>query len=217
VLECAAVLFDLDGVLVDSTRCIERIWRRWAARHELDAARVLAAAHGRRTTETIALVAPHLDMASEVAKLKTDEMSDIEGVDCVPTAASLVGKIPDGRWAVVTSGARAVAEFRLRLAGVAIPAVMISGDDVAHGKPDPEGYLAAAHRLGVPAGECVVIEDAPVGVTAAHEAGMRAIAVATSYPAAELASADIVVDSLSAMSVQLRDGRLLLTISRRRA
>jgi sugar-phosphatase len=201
-LRCRAILFDLDGVLVDSAERVEKTWREWAARHRLDAELVIAAAHGRRTVETVALVAPELNADAELRALETSEATNSDGVYEVAGARDLLQLMPANRWAVVTSGIRAVAEFRIRYTGLPIPAVMICAEEISRGKPDPEGYLAAAGRLGFSPTDCVVIEDAPPGIEAAKAAGMRAIAIATTYPANRLGAADLVVGRLSDLNVE---------------
>ena len=139
-LICAALLFDLDGVLVDSTTCVEHTWRRWAAQHGLDAGAILRLAHGRRALETVQRAAPHLadtEVAAEVAALAALEARETAGVLEVPGAAALLRALPPERWAVVTSGVRAVAEHRLRHVGLPVPPIMVCADEVAHGKPHP--------------------------------------------------------------------------------
>ena len=185
-----------DGVLVNSAELVERTWRVWAARHHLDAEKVIAVAHGRRTVETVGILAPHLAVDAEVAALESSEMITSEGVYEIPGARELLEKLPSERWAVVTSGIRAVAEFRIRLTGLPMPSVMICAEDLSRGKPDPEGYLTAALRLGRASKDCIVIEDAPAGIEAAHNAGMRVIAIAATYPADQLSAADLVVERL---------------------
>lgn len=201
---CRALLFDLDGVLVNSTACVERTWRRWAAQHELDAEAVLCVAHGRRTVETVSLVAPHLDLDREVAALAAAEAEDVAGIAEVTGARALLAALPADTWAVVTSGVRAVAESRLRLTGLPLTAVMVCADEVARGKPDPEGYLAAARRLGAHPSECLVIEDAPAGVDAARSAGMRVVALTTTHAAPALRAADVITSALGAIEVAVR-------------
>jgi mannitol-1-/sugar-/sorbitol-6-phosphatase len=201
-LVCRAILFDLDGVLVDSAERVEKTWREWAARHRLDAELVIAAAHGRRTVETVALVAPGLSADDELRALETSEATNSDGVYEIPGARDLLQLLPPRRWAVVTSGIRAVAEFRIRYTGLPTPAVMICAEDISRGKPDPEGYLAAAGRLGFSPADCVVIEDAPPGIEAAKAAGMRAIGIATTYPSARLVGADLVVGQLTDLGVE---------------
>ena len=138
---CAAILFDLDGVLVDSTRQVDREWREWAARKGVDGDAVMAIAHGVRTIEVIRRVAPHLDAETEAAAIENHEAHDQRGVKVMPGAADLVKSIPDGRWGVVTSGSRLLATNRLRYCGLPVPDVLVTSDDVVNGKPDPEPYL----------------------------------------------------------------------------
>lgn len=199
-LRCKAILFDLDGVLVNSAELVERTWRVWAARHQLDAEKVIAVAHGRRTIETVRIVAPQLSVDAEVAALESSEIITAEGVYEIPGARELLEMLPSERWAVVTSGIRAVAEFRIRHTGLPMPSVMICAEDLSRGKPDPEGYLTAALRLGRASKDCIVIEDAPAGIEAARNAGMRVIAIAATHPADQLQAADLVVERLTDLS-----------------
>jgi len=202
MLRCRAILFDLDGVLVDSAERVEKTWRDWAARHQLDADLVIAAAHGRRTVETVALVAPELNVDAELRALEISEATNSDGIYEIPGARDLLRRLAPKRWAIVTSGIRAVAEFRIQHTALPSPAVMICAEDISRGKPDPEGYLAAAKGLGFSPADCVVIEDAPPGIDAAKAAGMRAVAVATTYPAERLMGADLVVARLADLSVE---------------
>jgi len=208
------VLFDLDGVLVDSQECVERTWRNWAARHGLDPARVIEAAHGRRAIDTIRALAPTLDPDAELAALIATEATATEGVHEIPGARELVRSLPPRKWAVVTSGTRAVAEFRLRHGKIPIPDVMICADEIERGKPDPQGYLRAATRLGVAPAQCIVIEDAPPGIEAGRAAGMKVIAVAMTYPPAALEAADAIAGSLLDVSSALDGGAIRLEIRR---
>jgi mannitol-1-/sugar-/sorbitol-6-phosphatase len=178
----------------------------------MDPDRVIAVAHGRRTHETIQLVAPHLSATAEAAALESTEAMSPEGVYEIPGARELLQSLPVDRWAVVTSGVRAVAEFRIRYTGLPMPRVMICAEEIAHGKPNPEGYLAAAKRLGMAAADCIVIEDAPAGIEAARNGGMRVIGVATTYPAARLEGADAVVARLSDLTIQPSGDQILITM-----
>jgi sugar-phosphatase len=200
-----AILFDLDGVLVDSTACVERAWRTWAARHGLDPDNVMQVAHGRRTVETVPLVAPHLVVADEVAALEGVEAHTTEGVYEVPGARELLERLPADAWAIVTSGIRSVATLRIRHTGLPMPRVLVCADEINRGKPDPEGYLTAAARLGRAPADCVVIEDTPTGLEAARAAGMRSIGIVGTYQASALAIADRVVPSLTALPAELLD------------
>ena len=201
-IHCEAMLFDLDGVLVDSDGCVHRILRRWCGRHGLDPAVVIAAARGRRPMDTVAAVAPHLDAAAEVDWLLACESRETEGVVPVRGAHELVAGLPRQSWAVVTSGQRAVAELRIRHVGLPHPPVLICADDVARGKPDPEPYLAAAQRLGVSPSECIVVEDAVAGVAAARSAGMRCVGIVGSGQAGALDDADWTVPSVQWLDVR---------------
>ena len=200
---CKAILFDLDGVLVNSAECVERTWREWSTRHGLNAEQVIAIAHGRRTLETVLAVAPHLDAASEVIALEAREALVAEGVYEIAGARQLVSMVPEDRWAVVTSGTRGIAEFRLKLVEIPIPQVMVCADEISQGKPHPEGYLKAAAGLGFEPRDCIVIEDTPPGIEAAHAAGMRVIAVSTTYPPRQLAAADSIVDRLDQLKIAI--------------
>jgi mannitol-1-/sugar-/sorbitol-6-phosphatase len=213
-LDARGILFDLDGVLVDSTECVERTWRDWAQAHGLDGDMVVQYAHGRRTTETIAHVAPDLVATDEVAALAHSEAGESRGVYPIAGAATLLSQLPSAQWAIVTSGVRAVATFRIRLGGLPTPGVVLTADDVARGKPDPEGYLRAAALLDIPAQDCVVIEDAPAGLAAARAAGMRAIGVSSTFAASALHDADFVVSSVGALVVEVRGATLRISVRR---
>ena len=198
---CRAILFDLDGVLVDSTACIERHWTRWATGHGLDPALVIRAAHGRPTVETMREVAPHLCAEEETARLEAGEASDTDGVFAFSGAAELLRSLPEGTWAVATSGTRRTATNRLAQTGLPVPGVLITADDIRCGKPHPEPYLLAAKGLGLSTADCIVVEDAPPGVASARAAGARVIAVTTSHRADELAAADAIVAQVRDLQV----------------
>jgi mannitol-1-/sugar-/sorbitol-6-phosphatase len=200
---CRAILFDLDGVLASSIPAVERAWRAWAARVGLDGDALLRVVHGRRAVDTLRAVAPSLDLDAELAWLEHRESTDVAGVEALPGAAELLARLPVSRWAVVTSGSRPVARARLRAAGLREPAAFITAEDLTRGKPDPEGYLAAAARLGVPPAECLVVEDAPAGAAAARAAGMRLVALTTTHPADDFPDADLVVPTLAALTVDV--------------
>jgi sugar-phosphatase len=205
--QCSAVLFDLDGVLVDSTHSVERQWRIWAEEINVAPDKVLEIAHGRRTIEVVRLLAPHLDAEAEVRKIERREADDIDGVNVMPGAAALLASIPTENWCVVTSGTHYLATSRLRHAKLPLPRVLISADDVRQGKPHPEPYLKGARGLGANPAECLVIEDAPLGIRAAHAAGMKAIALTSTFSADELAEADAVVRKLDQVSIHRGTGR----------
>jgi len=177
-LTATALLLDMDGTLVDSSVVVERTWAQFARRHGLDVRDVLAVSHGRPTAQTVRMFAPPgIDRVAEHRRIERAEIDDTDGVVAVPGAAGLVARLPPGRWALVTSAGRRLAERRMAAAGLPLPAVVVTADDVAAGKPDPEGYLAAATRLGCRPEEAVVVEDAAAGVEAGLAAGCRTVLV----------------------------------------
>jgi sugar-phosphatase len=192
--ECSAILFDLDGVLVDSAAWIEHQWRRWAQRRGLDPAPFLRVCHGRRAVETIRLAAPELDAEAEVARFGPADESGAGSFRAVAGAERVLGALPPSSWAVATSGPRLSAIGRLRCAGLPLPRVLVAAEDVRRGKPDPDVYLRAAERLGVTPGRCLVVEDAPAGIEAARAAGMTTLGLTTTHPAAELTSTFLAPD-----------------------
>ncbi len=189
---------------MDSRECIELVWRAWAAERGLDAGPFLAVAHGRRISETLRLVAPSLDARAEAAVLDRMEERETRGLRAAPGAADLVGRLARGQWAVVTSGSRTVATLRLRAAGLPLPDVFVTSDDVRRGKPDPEPYLTAASRLHLAPADCLVLEDSPTGLAAGKAAGMRVVALLTTHRAELLAAADAQAASLAALRVTPR-------------
>jgi len=194
--QCSAVLFDLDGVLVDSTQSIVSVWTGWSKQHSLDPARVLEVIHGRRTLEALQLLAPHRSNEAEASQIEEAIIHQQDGVVAIPGAADLLNSLPPDRWCVVTSGIGEYARIRLGIAHLPVPRILVAADDVANGKPHPEPYLKAAQLLGVQPDDCLVVEDALNGIRAAHAAGMKVIGVATTYSATELKEADAVVRTL---------------------
>jgi mannitol-1-/sugar-/sorbitol-6-phosphatase len=193
---CSAILFDLDGVLVNSIESVERQWRKFAQRHKLDPELVIHTAHGHRTVETIHILVPHLDAISEAAIVERNEIEDTEGLVAIDGARELLASLPRDRWAVVTSGTRALATRRLQVTGLTPPPHMVPADEVMRGKPDPEPYLKGAELVGFEPRSCLVFEDAAAGIRAARAAGMRVFGVPGTFEAAALHQADGLVRSL---------------------
>jgi sugar-phosphatase len=199
------LLFDLDGTLVDSRAVVERQWRALCARLGLDFPSVLAVLHGVRSADVIRTVAPELDAEAEAAVLDAAEETDTDGLVAVAGAHGVLARLSPGAWGIVTSGHRTLAQGRLRAVGLPVPAVMVCGDEVANGKPDPEGFLRGARLLGVAPEHCVALEDAPAGIRAALAAGMPVIAVATTHAPADLAEASVVIADLGELDDALAD------------
>lgn len=200
---CAAILFDLDGVLIDSTPCIARHWEEWAAEHGLDIDVVMQHAHGVPCAETMRTVAPELDIADEVRRFTAHEVADTDGVVAIEGAAKLLASLPNGAWAIVTSASRDLARARLTRAGLPIPETMVTVNDVTRGKPAPEPYLRGASLLGFSPEQCIVVEDAPAGVHAGRSAGMRVIGVGSTHALDVLmeSGATVAVGRLSSLRV----------------
>jgi sugar-phosphatase len=200
-LKCEALIFDLDGVLVDSAAAVEHAWSMWANQHSLDVHTVMTVAHGRRTLETVGLMAPHLNAVLETEQIEAKAAIDPNGVMVMGGAVSLLRSIPPRRWAIATSGTHGVAVNRIQLAGLPMPQVLVTGNDVRKGKPDPEPYLLAASRLGVNPEACVVFEDAPAGIQSGRSAGMRVIAIASTHAVDGLGHATVIARQLTDIHV----------------
>ena len=199
----SGLLFDLDGVLVDSTPAVARVWTKWALAHGFDPEETVRRAHGRPSLATIRDLLPHADHEAESEVVLQGEIEDIAGVVPLPGARELVNSLPADRWAIVTSCSRPLAEVRLRAAGLPVPQRLLTSDDVKNGKPDPEPYLKGAALLGVPAPECLVLEDAPAGIRAGKAAGALVVAFRTTAtdPELETAGADWILRGCSSLSV----------------
>ena len=177
-LTCRAVLFDMDGTLVDSTAVVEQVWGEFAARYGLDYAQILRTSHGVQAIDTVRRYAPAgADVLALTAELGAMERARTEGIVPLPGAAALLSALPGAAVALVTSADRVLADIRMAAAGLAMPATAVTAELVSKGKPHPEGYLLAAERLGVDPAEAIVFEDAPAGIAAGLAAGIRTVAV----------------------------------------
>ena len=201
----------MDGTVLNSIAAAERVWAAWAERHGLDVATFLPTIHGARAIDTINRQAlPGIDAGAEARFITEAEVEDVEGVVEVANAAKFLNTLPAQQWAILTSAPRALALRRMAAAGIPEPAMMVTAEDVKAGKPDPAGYRLAAQRLGVDVTECLIFEDATVGIQAAEAAGADVLVITSTQehpvetPHATLASYDaveVVVDA---------DGRLRL-------
>ena len=188
---------------MNSGNAVERVWHKWAIAHNLDPAYVIQHAHGRRSAETLRVVAPELEADQENLKVEQMEIDDKEGIAAVPGAVALLSRLPEKHFTIVTSATPALAVARLQHVGVPIPSKFITADDVVNGKPSPEPYLNGAALLGVAPADCLVFEDTPAGIRAARAAAMRVIALRTTYPAEELVTADAMVRSFEDVEVHV--------------
>ncbi|WP_291879240.1 HAD-IA family hydrolase [Caulobacter sp.] len=178
----AAFLFDMDGTVLTSIVASERVWGTWARKHGLDVEAVCKSIHGRRAVETVrSFNIPDVDEDAEVLWLKDAEIADTDGIDAIEGAAAFLNALPADRWAVVTSAPRELAKVRLAAAGLPIPAVLITAEDVDRGKPAPDCFLLAAQRLGHPIEDCLVFEDAPAGIAAGEAAGAKVVVVTATH------------------------------------
>jgi sugar-phosphatase len=177
-----ALLFDMDGTVLNSIAAAERVWRAWATDHGLDVESFLPTIHGARTVDTIvALQLPGINPEIEAQGIAEAEIASVDGIVEIAGAAKFLRSLPVNRWAIVTSAPLALATARLKAAGLPFPPVLVTSEDVTIGKPDPEGYELAAQKLGVNVKECLIFEDSAVGILAAEAAGAQVIVVAEAH------------------------------------
>ena len=207
-LSCDAMIFDLDGVLIDSDAVIRRRWECWANERGIPFEEVEAVYSGRPAIEVIEEVAPHLDPEVEIDRLGEEMAADVEGLEAFDGAKRLLGRLPAGRWAIATSGRHRTATARMAHVDLPAPEVFVTADDVDQGKPNPEPYQRAADRLGLAPERCVVLEDAPAGVEAADRAGASVLGVATGHSPDALAAAAAVIPEVGALKVTPEDEKL---------
>jgi|SRR5581483_6231668 len=214
-VSCSALLFDMDGVLIDSTPAVTRVWTRWAEEHGFDPKEVVRRAHGRPSISTVRDFMPGANAELENREVERREIEDLEGVVVLPGTKELLSSLPSDRWTVVTSSTRALAEVRLRAAGLPIPRLLITSTDITNGKPHPEPYLKAADALGFPAATCIVIEDVPAGVRSGKAAGAKVIAFTTTLGVPELrdAGADWVVRNCADLTCEMKNGSVSVAIA----
>ena len=214
-IHAAALLFDLDGVLINSTPAVARVWRRWAIERGFNPDEVVARAHGRPSLTTIREYLPNADHHAENREVERREIADLEGVVPLPGAIDLLASLPEDRWTIVTSCTRPLAEVRIKAAGLPVPRRMITSNDITHGKPNPEPFLKGASVLGFPASECIVFEDVPAGVRAGKSAGARVIAFTTTVgdPALKEAGATWILKSCADVRVANHGEDLTLSLN----
>jgi mannitol-1-/sugar-/sorbitol-6-phosphatase len=204
-----AVLFDLDGTLIDSTPAVARSWARWG--EQWGVGDVFAShEHGRPAREIVAGHLPPERVDEAFASIEALEIADTDGIVVLPGARELLAALPRGTWAIVTSCSRPLADARLAAVGLE-PPVLVTASDTAVGKPAPDPFLEAARRLGVDPADCLVVEDAPAGLTAARAAGAATLAVEGTVDPA-LLEADLVAPSLTAVAVEVLPDGIQVTL-----
>jgi mannitol-1-/sugar-/sorbitol-6-phosphatase len=206
-IHCRGILFDLDGVLVDSTPAVARVWTLWAKKHGFVPDDVVRQAHGRPSLTTIRELLPNADHHAENCEVERGEIEDTDGVIPLPGALEILQALPPARWAIATSCTRRLAEVRIRAAGLPFPKHLITSTDVQRGKPEPEPYLKAAQILGLPPADCIVVEDAPAGIRAGQAAGTRVLALRTTAPDPELtqSGATWIINDLASLRLNCSD------------
>jgi mannitol-1-/sugar-/sorbitol-6-phosphatase len=220
-ITCKGLLVDMDGVLVDSTAAVARVWTRWARKYNLDPDSTVLHAHGRKSLDSIRELLPEADPATHLVEnqwMEQAEIEDVTDVVALPGAKELLATVGQGQLTVVTSATRALAEVRLRAAGLwEHVRHLVSASDIQYGKPDPEPYLKGAAAIGVAPQDCIVIEDAPSGTRSGKGAGARVLAVRTTTADAPLlaAGADWIVNDCSSLRVSNGKARrdLILEVS----
>jgi mannitol-1-/sugar-/sorbitol-6-phosphatase len=201
----AALLFDMDGTLLNSLAATERVWGNWARKHGLDVEAFMPTMHGVRGVDTITrLGIEGLDPIAEAQQVLDDEVADVEGVIAIDGVIAFLNSLPSDRWAIVTSAPRILAERRMAAAGIPFPKVIVTAEDVAAGKPHPACFLLGAERLGVSASDCVVFEDAPAGIKAGEAAG-AALMVVTATHNYSIDSAHPSIDSYETLFANVDD------------
>jgi len=210
------MLFDLDGVLIDSTPAVARVWTQWAIEHGFEPEKTVREAHGRPSIESIRELLPDADYLAENREVERREIEDTEGVVPLPGALELLTSLPPHRWAIVTSCTRPLAEVRIRAAGLPVPPTMITSSEITNGKPHPEPYIKGARTLGFAPADCIVVEDVPAGIRSGKAAGARVIALRTTLPDTDLiaAGADWLLDNCSDICAEedVRLGALRITL-----
>ena len=215
IVTARALLFDLDGVLIDSTPAVTRVWAQWAVEHGFEPEKTVREAQGRPSIETIRELLPQADHEALNAVLERREIEDLDGVVPLPGAVELLTSVPPDRWAIVTSCTRDLAGVRIRAAGLPVPRTIITSSDITNGKPHPEPYLTGARALGLDATDCIAFEDVPAGIRSARAAGARVVALRTTASEMELraASPTWILDTCAAAAARFDPVTGLLQLS----
>lgn len=209
-LECEAIIFDMDGVLVDSEVLNEKHWKLWAEDKDVSLEYIMSIHHGVPAEQTISTVAPHLDAQAEAKWFEQNLSNDMDGLLAFEGVEEMLEQLPKDVWAIGTSAPRIIAFNRMNYLKLPIPPIVVTIDDVKEGKPAPDPYLKAALGLGKDPKHCVVIEDAPAGIKAARTAGARVLAIPSTNKASALTEADGIVARFADLRVEHRDNSLVV-------
>jgi mannitol-1-/sugar-/sorbitol-6-phosphatase len=214
-IDAQALLFDMDGTLIDSRVVVEKIWKRWCDEVGLDWGFVLPRLHGVRMYDSIREFAPMAgqDIDATYERLYREEVEDVEGIVPIPGAPELLASLPPDRWTIVTSADTVLAEARLGAAGIVPPPRMVTGEVVTHGKPHPEAYLLGAERMGASAQDCLVFEDARAGIDAGRAAGARVVAIAGDHPEEVPSGVEWVADLTALRFDGIHEGKVRLKVA----
>ena len=203
----------MDGILISSIGSVERSWTKWALLRGVDPAFARETAHGRRAVETVAKLRPDLDSEAELMVIEDLEVADNEGLTILPGVLDFLAALPADRWTVVTSATERLARIRMAVAGIPVPEKLVTADNVARGKPDPEPFLAGAALLGVAPAECVVFEDSPSGVAAGRAAGCTVVATTFSHSAESLEAANYLVRDLAEIRIESASDEIVIQLT----
>ncbi len=212
IIECKAIIFDLDGTLVDSTICIEKTWKKWAKKHNIETV-ALASIHGMTSYKTISLIAPHLDAEKATIEFDKEEIKETEGLKLIAHADKILNMLPAEKWAIATSGSNKLATSRLSHVGLPIPKILVTSDDITNSKPHPEPYLLAAKYLDISPEDCVVFEDSLAGIKAGKTAGAKVIGITTLFKKEDLSDTDAVINDFSDVKIHIKHDKLELHIN----
>lgn len=213
IVEASALLFDMDGTLIDSRVVVEKIWKRWCDENGIDWHDVLPRLHGVRMLDSVKMfVRPGMDVDAVYERLYREEVEDVDGIVPIPGALELLAALPPESWTIVTSADTVLAKARLGAAGIVPPPRMVTGEIVTNGKPDPEGYLLGAERMGANPKDCVVFEDAKAGIDAGLAAGSRVIAIGGDHTGEVPANIEWVADLTHLRFDGMHDGKVRLVV-----
>ncbi len=213
VIEASALLFDMDGTLIDSRVVVEKIWKRWCDENGIDWHYVLPRLHGVRMLDSVKMFAkPGMDIDAVFQRLYREEVEDLDGIVQIPGAHALLASLPPSAWTIVTSADTVLAKARLGAAGIVPPPLMVTGEIVTNGKPDPEGYLLGARRMNAAPKDTLVFEDAKAGIDAGLAAGARVIAIAGDHPEEIPGNVEWITDLTALRFDGIVDGNVRLVV-----